>query len=328
MTPGCMPEPYSVGEPDSLFSEFVLVWDLVNEYYASFAANPGIDWDQVYHDYRDAGMNIPSFDGLALLCLEMLGELQDMSICLRDSAGNHLDSFDKGYFHNWDHDVWMSYMIEWGGSGALQTYESFSLQHYGDSIGYLYIGSLGDDYDVMTFFGATGPVYSCSKLILDLRTCSPTGFDYNATYSMGRFTAVSELAYYRSYRTGPGRLDMGPLLPTITTRNGAWQFTDPIIVLTGRQTQEAAELLMMLLRTQDHVTVIGDTTAGYANPVESYNLTRGWTIEIPYMTAYTTDSVCIFNRGTPPDLVIPVSQSDFDAGIDPVLDAALEMALE
>jgi hypothetical protein len=328
MTPGCLPDPYSVGEPDSLFSEFVLVWDLVEEYYASFTANPDIDWDLVYSSYRDAGMNIPSYNGLASLSLEMLGELQDMSICMRDSVGNRLTSYDKGYFHNWDHDVWVSYMIEWGGSGALQTYGSFPLQQYGDSIGYLYIGSLGDSYDILAFFGATNPISSCSKLILDLRTCSPTGFDYNAAYSMGRFTATLELAYYRSYRTGPGRLDMGPLQPVITTRNGAWQFTDPIIVLTGRQTQGAAELLVILLKTQDHVTVIGDTTAGYANPVDSYNLTRGWTIEIPYMTAYTPDSVCIFNRGTPPDLEIPVSQSDFDAGIDPVLDAALDMALE
>jgi C-terminal processing protease CtpA/Prc len=120
---------------------------------------------------------------------------------------------------------------------------------------------------------------------------------------------------------------MGPLQPIYATRNGAWQFTGPIVALTGRQTQQAAELLTMLLMTQDHVTVIGDTTSGFANSAQRYNLTGGWTLELPYLATYDTDSVLNFDRGIPPDIHIPVSEADFAAGNDPVLDAALELVL-
>ena len=37
---GCVPDPCEVGEPDSLFSEFVLVRDLMDVHYACFIARP------------------------------------------------------------------------------------------------------------------------------------------------------------------------------------------------------------------------------------------------------------------------------------------------
>ncbi len=81
------------------------------------------------------------------------------------------------------------------------------------------------------------------------------------------------------------------------------------------------------MKTQQHVTVIGDTTAGFASSAVSFNLTEGWSIEIPDMVTYSLDGTLLFNFGIAPDILIPVSEADFASGVDPVLDAALEMIL-
>ena len=324
---GCLPGPYEAGTPDSLFSEFVLVRDLMDSYYACFIARENLDWTQVYQQYRDAAQNLSSRDDMIELALEMLGELEDMGVALFDSAGNRYESCDPGYFQNWDREVFGSYLTGWEQADTLLPYKSFTLPEPLDSIGYMYIGTLGEDYTIDFFFGSTGPISQCSRLILDLRFCNRIGMEVNAFYSMGRFTETMQLGYYRQFRSGPDRHDMGEPDPVYAQKNGAWQFTEPIVVLTGRYTQGAAELLVLLLRTQEHVTIIGDSTAGYANPSVARNLTGSWLIEIPHMLTYDPEMNMMFDNPIPPDLPVQVSEDDLAAGIDPVLDAALEMCI-
>ena len=331
----CITDPYSVGDPDSLYSEYILVWDLVDTHYACFFAKQDVNWDEAYQKYREAATNLTSRGELAEICLQLLGELQDQNLALRDSTGTWMESWDQGYFANWDLNVWFQYMRRWTSPSAVPpgvTLDTFGVIEINptiaDSLGYIYISNLGSGFSWEGFFGATYTVQDCRGLILDLRMCGESGIESNAFYACGRFIDESTLAYYRIFRTGPGRNDMGNMLPVLAFRNGAWQFTNPIVLLTGSYTQGAAEQLVLFLRTQEHITVIGDTTAGYANPAVSFNLTEDWSIEIPEMVTYTTDNTLILNCGIPPDIVVPVSEADFAAGIDPVLDAALEMILQ
>lgn len=328
----CITDPYSVGEPDSLFSEYRLVWDLIDTHYACFFAKENVNWDEAYQKYREAATNLTSRGELADLCLQLLGELQDQNLALRDSTGTRMESWNQGYFANWDLSVWEDYMLEWAPSSYVEGLGIFGVKAFNptpaDTVGYIYISDLGSEYNWIGFFDATFTVEDCSGLIMDLRMCGESGIESNAFYTCGRFVEESALAYYRVFRVGPGRNDMGNMLQVLAYRNGIWQFTNPIVLLTGRYTQGAAEQLVLFMKTQQHVTVIGDTTAGFANPVVSFALTEDWTIEIPEMVTYTTDNTLILNSGIPPDIVVPVSEADFAAGIDPVLDAALEMILE
>lgn len=322
----CLPDAYGVGQPDSLFSEFVLVRDMVDQYYACFCQNIA-DWDQVYAIYRPLAMNLADRDQLIELTLDMLGELRDVQLVIADSSGTIMESWNPGDFVNWDMEVWLSYMEEWGCPLEMDPFGITPLAPPFDSIGYIYISSLDNTYDWAGFFGASFAIQHCSSLIFDLRMCQGSGIETNAIYTMGRFTSISTLAYYKSYREGPGRCDMGELQPVYSTRNGAWQFTRPVLVLTGRETQGAAELLTLLLATQDHVTVIGDTTYGYSNVSLTYNLLDDWTIYIPFMMAYMPDSTALFGNEIVPEIYVRTTEADFQAGIDPVLDAALEMLL-
>ncbi|MCK5116132.1 MAG: hypothetical protein KAR44_06000 [Candidatus Aegiribacteria sp.] len=329
---GCITDPYSVGEPDSLFSEYRLVWDLVDSHYACFFAKEDVNWDEAYQKYREAATNLTSRGELVDLCLQMMGELQDQNLALRDSNGSWMESWNQGDFVNWDLTVWLEYMRRWTSPSLIPPGVTFDIfgaielnPSIADNLGYIYISNLGSGYDWVGFFSETYTVAECSGLIFDLRMCGESGIESNAFYTCGRFVVESTLAYYRVFRVGPGRNDMGNMLPVLAYRNGIWQFTNPIVLLTGRYTQGAAEQLVLFLKTQQHVTVIGDTTAGFANPIVSFNLTEDWTIEIPEMVTYTKDNLLILNCGIAPDIVIPVSEADFAAGVDPVLDAAIEM---
>ena len=326
---GCLPEPYCVGEPDSLFSEYHLVWDLIDAHYACFFAKENVDWDQTYQEFKSAAENLENRDELFDLYLEIMGEFEDQNLILRDPL-TVLESWNEGAFLNWDLDVLKGYIDPWifpDSITYLKSYDAMviSTSLPADTIGYLYISDLGDEFDIITFYGSTWPVKECSGIILDLRMCNESGYEINAHYSSGRFISESVPAYYRAFRTGPGRNDMGEMQEILTYRNGAWQFTRPIILLTGRDTRGAAEQLVLLLRTQQHVTVIGDTTAGFANPAASFNITEDWTIEIPEMVTYLLDNTLLLNYGIAPNILIPVSEADFAAGIDPVLDAAIGM---
>jgi C-terminal processing protease CtpA/Prc len=194
-----------------------------------------------------------------------------------------------------------------------------------DTIGYVYLSDLGGGYWLEGFYESVGVVRYCPGLIFDLRMCGGIGAEENARSAVGRFVAQSAIGYYRSFRVGSDRYEMTEPTAIRAFKNGSWQFTEPILLLTGRETCGAAEQLVLLLASQEHVTVIGDTTAGFANPGPSFNLTDGWTIAIPGLVTFDTAMEAVFDRGIPPDIVVPVTQADFDAGIDPVLDAAIEM---
>ena len=310
MGTSCLPGPYEAGTPDSLFSEFVLIRDLMSSYYACFAAGDSIDWSSVYREYRSRAQNLASRGEMIELSLDMLGELEDMSVVIFDSAGGLHESFAPGYFQNWDQEVFGSYLTSWGQK---------------DSIGYMYIHALGDSFTIEGFFASTGPIAQCYGLIIDLRFCKRLGHEVNAYYSMGRFTESAALGYYKQIRNGPDPLEMGEPVGVYALKNGSWQFTGPTVVLTGRGTLGAAEQLVLLLKTQDHVTVIGDSTAGFANPSETFNLTESWTIEIPKMVTYDSQMNLMFDNPVIPDSMVQASESDFAAGVDPVLDAAVDM---
>jgi carboxyl-terminal processing protease len=327
LSQGCLPEPYEVGAPDSTLSEYLLIWQLVDQYYACFCVRGDVDWDLAYLDYRSMAEEATSREEMLEASLLMLGELEDQQMAVFDGCTVR-SSYDPGRFVNFDLEVWLQYMLEMEpvpdtvlsafGSGLFITAAS-------DSIGYVYLSDIGEAYSLVDFYNCTNLIRYCPGLILDLRMCGGGGAEANARSAVGRFVAQSALGYYRSLRVGPDRFGMTGLEPIQALKNGSWQYSDPILVLTGRGTCGAAEQLALLLASQEHVVLIGDTTAGFANPGPSFNLAEGWTITVPGMVTYDPALEAVFDRGIPPDIVVPVTQADFTAGIDPVLEAAMEI---
>ena len=323
---GCLPEPYGVGQPDSLFSVFTLVWDLVDAHYGGFIIRTSVDWDEAYSSRIGTATSAGDWDAVREVMLSMLGDLDDSQLYLLDAEGERHSSHDPG-FVNWDLGVWQEYMELWELPDALQPFSFSTLPLTMDSVGYGYVSDLGSGFDYMGFFGSTVIIRECSRLIIDLRMLS-TGFEGNALLAIGRFVAEKTLAYWRSSRDGPGRMDMTEPIAVQAIKNGSWQFTDPTFVLVGRGTRGVGEQFALLLASQEHVVLVGDTTSGYAGPVDLYNLTGDWSLALSAMVVYTPDTIPVMGAGLAPDVYVETTEADFLAGIDPVLDRALELATE
>ncbi len=320
----CVTDPYQVGSVDSLVSRYVLVRDLVDERYAGFALRPGVDWQAAYEEYLPMVEGTGDWSDMLEAALLMMGELSDSQLAITDAEGGWNTSHDPGRFVNFDLEVWFAYMEDWGiADSLLRAFDADTLPQT-PRLGYAYISDMGDGYSWQSFFSATSRLQECSGVILDLRACGRGGAPLSAYYTVGRFVAENEIGYYVSYREGPDTHDLTEPEQVYAFRNGSWQVTSPTLVLTGRRTAGAAEQLVLLLDTQEHVTIMGDTTAGYGSPVTSLGLTGDWYLNVPEELTFDLSGEAVLGRGIPPDTVVPVSQSDFDAGVDPVLDAALE----
>ncbi len=326
MNSACLPEPYSVGQPDSLLSEYLLVWDMVDQGYGGFCIRTQVDWDAVYSEHREDAMAAESWDELRDVVLTMLGELEDVQLSLIDPGGEEQTAWDPE-FVNWDLTVWQQYMGRWSLPESLVEYAFNPLQMTQDSVGYGYISDLGSIFNIMIFFSMTTSIEGCSHLIIDLRMLSE-GIEGNAQMAVGRFVADRELSYWRSIRNGPGRLDMSELNAVYAIKNGSWQFTNPVFLLVGRGTRGVGEQLTLLLASQDHVVLVGDTTAGSSGPANTLYLVNGWSVRIPAMVVYLPAETPVLGAGISPDIYVETTEADFLAGIDPVLDRALELVSE
>lgn len=322
--------PYSAGTPDSLYSEFVLAWDLANANHSSFVTNPDTDWDEVFYRFRAQALAAEDHDDLLAVISDMLAELRNGQVLIM-TAGGLARPYDPGYFENFDPAVWEDYASRWG----FQYWDEFSDFGWAfvtpdSTLGYLFLPEMGERYDWQDFLSMTVPLRECTGIMLDLRASGGTG-DFMSTFNTaGRFVSEGNiLAFYRQFRAGPGRYDMEEPDPVTVSKQGSWQFGVPIVVLVGRGTSGAAELLALMLETQSNVILMGDSTFGAPDLGRAFLLndfpsSDETLLYLPGFVVYDTEMNAMNGVGIAPHTAVQVSPEDFAAGVDPVLDAALE----
>ena len=83
-------------------------------------------------------------------------------------------------------------------------------------------------------------------------------------------------------------------------------------------------------RPLDHVVFMGDRTSGAPdisrpfrinNPMDPFD---HWLIYLPGVVIYDLGMNPVVGAGLEPDITVPVTPADFAAGVDPVLDAAVD----
>ncbi len=333
--PGCLPSPYSVGSADSLFSGFSLAWYLADHHYSSFIVHQDVNWDQAFSQRREEALALSDWEELFDLTRDMFSTLSDGQIFFyRDST--FFPTYDPGRFANFDRGVWEDYMTAWGAQTDREYQLTTALTGPDGTIGYVFIGShngmLSENQPPFfsMFFLATSGMENCSAIIIDLRDCLGCWSFTEAFHCSGRFMDQSYPSFYRQYRNGFGRLDMeAPVLVT-SIRLGAWQFTKPVVVLTGSATAGFAELMVLFLSRPEHVVLMGDRTAGAPDISRPFrvnnpmNAEERWLLYLPGMVIYDLAMNPVVGVGIEPDIAVPASPGDFAAGIDPVLDAAVE----
>jgi carboxyl-terminal processing protease len=193
-----------------------------------------------------------------------------------------------------------------------------------DGHGYIHIrhfdGS-NNDYD-KGLRDAVQALAGTLRSVVDVRD-NPGGFDPFAQYSAGLFTgqAVTYMRVRRKAGSGPD--DFGQEVDWTTTPTGP-AYAKPVVLLTGRGSQSAAETFALAMRTQPHVVHIGHTTAGAFADNAFLELPNGCGVTLSIADHRDTNGISWEDRGLTPSILAVADRQELFAGVDAALEAAME----
>jgi C-terminal processing protease CtpA/Prc len=157
-------------------------------------------------------------------------------------------------------------------------------------------------------------------LVIDVRG-NRGGLEVFAPVVASRFLDTQRIVARRTARVA-GTDDFVPSGEVTVTPMPTGTYQGPVVVLIDPATAGAAELLVLALRSQEGVTLIGEATAGSLSPIFPRGLPNNWIIGLSNQRVYDADDVLWEVAGIPPDEVVPLTIADLDAGRDPVLEHA------
>ena len=314
------PERELAAEPRSYVDQFDRVWERFDAVYPSFTYKQ-VDWARQREQYRRRAERARSQNELVATLLAMLAPLRDRHVWLIDPRGHVVPSYRPGWSVNFDRARWQQAMHEVGYVARRGDVGDAWVGGYG----YLHIGSWRPPVDTLILDAMLDRYRDAPGLIIDVRT-NAGGRDALALAFARRFTTRAFAASYVQVRTEFPELDL-PLARTISPR-GSWQFTRPVVVLTGRGGLSATESFVAALRTLPQVTVVGDTTGGASGNPVVVPLGNGWRFTVPRWMEYGPDQRPIEWRGVAPHLAVAWQPDQSGPGRDPLIDAAVGLLAE
>lgn len=301
--------------PLAAFDDFYGAFD---EQYPYFTYK-GIDWAEARDVFRPLASEAASVAELVGILDDMVEPLRDLHVKFVDPGGAAHPSYLPSAFVNWDRDLWRNTVAP---AGWVQRGPDWGTARFGD-VAYLFIGSWNPrTIRIEEVDAALEDLRDSRALILDVRP-NGGGHDGLAFEVAGRFAARPVLATRVQYRDGPGHDDLGEPVVRYLEPRGAWQYTRPVVVLTGRGSFSSNESFVSAMRELPQVTVMGDTTGGSSGNPALHALTGGWSYSVPRWIAYTADRRIIEWQGIPPDVALDLGPGDFTGPEDPVLESAL-----
>ena len=311
------PPPGSVTHATTYVAQFDSIWTRFDSVYPSFAYKR-VDWRAQRARFRPRAVGARSQDELVAVLLEMLAPLRDRHVWLVDPRGQVVPSYKPGTVLNFDPARWSAALR----GAALVTRSAGVHEAVLGGYGYLFLGTWkapvdGDLLDAMLL-----RLRDSQGLIIDLRT-NAGGSDAAALTFASRFTLKPFTASYVEIRTDPRVTGVEmPLARTIAPR-GPFQYTRPVVLITGRGGLSATETFVAAMRTLPHVTVIGDTTGGASGNPAIFSLGNGWQFTVPRWLEFGPDRQPIEGRGVAPHLAIAWTPARYVRERDPLIDAAV-----
>jgi len=123
---------------------------------------------------------------------------------------------------------------------------------------------------------------------------------------------------------GPNPGDFGGAVEWFVDPVAGHPFSRPVVLLTTRWTASAGETFTWAMNTQEHVTQMGDTTAGGFSDVISRELPNSWLYFVGVGDFRNANGISEEGIGVSPRIYIINLPSDIEAGQDKVLEAAID----
>lgn len=318
-------------QDESYSSIFNLIWTEFDEQYASFDQK-SINWDSLYTVYYPLATSAKNDDQLFGVITEMLDQLDDSHVSIDNTKKLHTSGFEDELesTSQFNLAITSDYLSEPGKYKDFTAY--YNGFYYGkiDSIGYIFITGF-DDSEGSNWADGIDQIISelsgTKGLIIDLRV-NPGGTDVVAHRIASAFASEKRVAYKVKTRNGPKHTDFDSPKTWYLDPSSTQTYTKPIAVLTNRYVVSAAEVFLLLIKSQDHVTQIGDTTSGAFSDVSFTKfLPNGWSFELSHQLYMNPDGTSPEGIGCIPDIYVVNEDLYTDTG-NSIKDNVLEEALQ
>lgn len=306
-------------DPEHIFE---LIWKDFDEHYALFDIKH-INWDDSYTEYRPQVTHETTDEELWEILSDMLLPLDDEHVKLRNPKEQLV--FSSGESKNLHAlDEFSIELIAGKYVEALyQTHDYFTYgKLYNRNIGYIHlIAMMGEDpeviYDVLEALG------DVDAIIVDVRNNIGGNDEYAHGFS-GGFSDGEHFIYTVQTKNGPGHSDFDTPKKHFTNPYKAQNFNKSVVLLTDEFTVSGGEIFTLNMKAFEHVTHIGDTTAGAHSDVGPARfLPNGWTYEYSIQKYLMPGGESLEGIGIAPDVYIQNTKEEIQSEQDNVLEYAL-----
>jgi carboxyl-terminal processing protease len=288
-------------------------------------------WNNVYVYYAPKVYSGMSQRELFLTCAEMLKELNDPHVALF-APGLSSSSYNRHYLNI---ELVRGMLIGYGSAGYTNfVYGKFSSD---PDIGYIYISTFERDRTEKkeqewgkVIDTIVSSLADTKALVLDVRD-NGGGDVYIMEYIAARFASVPKDYLKARVKRGPGSNDLSsPITYTVKSisklSGNQYGYTKPIVLITNEYSVSAAEWFTMALRTQSHVTHVGERTCGAFSSRNDRYMINGWLYTISPERVTDMNGKSYEGEGIPP--YKEITSDSTDTKDKQQLESALELAVE
>ncbi|MEM6736647.1 MAG: S41 family peptidase [Bacteroidota bacterium] len=303
-------------------SMFELFWEDYDRNYAGFVVRT-IDWDSVRSSALTSIKGGLSEEEFFELLGSILINFEDIHAEIIDTDGRRIRYLAKnpnsisiiGPLNN--------YLVSARKAGEIFTYGTI----IDEEIGYIQIPTFSSRFSLNQYEQidiAIRNLGDIKALVLDLRNNGGGRSDRQKTVAR-RFVKNSFTYIKGQFRNGPNHNDFDLSITDDISPGGSIRFTGPIVIITNRSSESSAELFVMTLETQEHIMIVGDTTAGGLGLNTWRELPNGWNYRMTLTLTSNRDGISYEAQGIPPHEVVFFTKQDSIDRIDPQLDKAIEL---
>lgn len=306
-------------------SNFSALWKGYSDYYGLFAVR-NVPWDSLYQVYRPQVHDKMSNRELYDVLTKLIDPFNDIHVFLQPTT-DRLPRYESSVFfrtHSTQQDFSIRVVKENYVPALSEVNEKL---HYGvlaGNIGYIHFGAF--DLPLGFYSQQMDKIMEALKntrgLVVDIRN-HEGGDDKVSRYIAGRFAGAERLFMTTRKRNGTDRTSFTAPESWKVVREGGSPYTKPTVLLTTRWTASAGETFTWAMNTQQHVTQIGDTTAGGFSDVIARELPNGWLYFVPVGDYRNASGRSEEGIGIAPKIYLTNTAQDIRAGKDRVLEAAV-----
>lgn len=319
----CMEIPTGTTPNDPLTSDFVTVWEEFELNYPEFPLK-SVNWEQMYGKYLPFAEEAGTADEVMMNAVfPMLAELKDCHLLMMTPQQEYLSTYSPEITPNYDYSVLIPLYLHPNQWNYFNRGVGFCNP---DSLPYLAIQSWIPNLNIERIDEFLSLCQDLPALIIDVRMNSG-GTNAPLPYVTGRFTNESVLGWTVRTRIGPDYDDC-EYYSIYNEPEGLFQYKGTVILLTGPASASTTEEFIARMNELPNVITIGGTTLGTFVCSTWLEFSSGWYVKCGIWSGRTADYRPVEGCGIQPDVFVEATQEDFENGIDPIMEYAIDLINE